>query len=334
MARSHQIRVSVSRACAARAGQDSWGDVVVPVRVADLTQAQRETLASLRATHDGISDASEYGLDLTGSETPAEILERVAAHRAAEAEKRIQDWVICATDLLSRYRLVPEDITVGPAGFALRDGLPPGYLAVCIGHRYLDGWKIANTATIELSDSSLRRPPAGAVDRLPPEAAVRYAALTDDISALKARCAELQPQVDAILAERDRKIADKKAELEAKRAAEEAKRLAWIAAHGSERLQLAVKLGVEYDRIYRDERLAIDRPGWTYDEPDGKEPRNPPIEALRALEDARATRPEVALVYVPSRTEEDEETGDSVEYEAYYVLTDSFLGRTITRRVS
>ena len=41
---------------------------------------------------------------------------------------------------------------------------------------------------------------------------------------------------------------------------------AWIPANGSERLRLALALG-EIDRtlaVYRDERLAVERPGWQF----------------------------------------------------------------------
>ena len=85
------------------------------------------------------------------------------------------------------------------------------------------------------------------------------------------------------------------AEVEANRIKAEAaeaekldERVAWIEAYGSNRLRICVTEGIEHEAIYRDERLAIERPGWEW-RPHcyTDEPRNPPIEALDMLATAR-----------------------------------------------
>lgn len=73
-------------------------------------------------------------------------------------------------------------------------------------------------------------------------------------------------------------------------AKEEADRLEWIEAHGSERLRLAAANGYRYKRIYVDERLALDFPGYVADHgacvtEDSR--YNPSLEALRELERLR-----------------------------------------------
>jgi hypothetical protein len=81
---------------------------------------------------------------------------------------------------------------------------------------------------------------------------------------------------------------------------EREKRDSWIAAHGSNRLKRLVAEGIRCEGVYRDERLAHDRPGWTwYDSCDGlsSEAINPPIEALGTLDKAREFEPEAKLFF-------------------------------------
>ena len=52
--------------------------------------------------------------------------------------------------------------------------------------------------------------------------------------------------------------------------------------------------GIECGSIYRDERLALEYPGWQFDGshlPSWDEPRNPPAEAFALLDQARASLP-------------------------------------------
>lgn len=66
----------------------------------------------------------------------------------------------------------------------------------------------------------------------------------------------------------------------------------WARAHGSERLRKAIELGfvAESEGIYRDDRLAIDLPGWVWwaRECELSDIRNPSEMGLDALERARA----------------------------------------------
>jgi len=128
------------------------------------------------------------------------------------------------------------------------------------------------------------------------------------------------------------------AEDAAKQAAAAEKR-AWIEAHGSQRLKRLLAEGIEHDAIYRDERLAHDCPGWTWEENicgRGRkykisEPRNAPEEALDLLDRARQTVPDATLayyiVYRPARYDEDDD-GDVIAERGYVAKAD-FLGRTI-----
>lgn len=156
--------------------------------------------------------------------------------------------------------------------------------------------------------------------------------ITERLEAAKARYEE---QMRREKAEREARIA---AEEAAKQAAAAEKR-AWIEAHGSQRLKRLLAEGIEHDAIYRDERLAHDCPGWTWEENicgRGRkykisEPRNAPEEALDLLDRARQTVPDATLayyiVYRPARYDEDDD-GDVIAERGYVAKAD-FLGRTI-----
>jgi hypothetical protein len=78
---------------------------------------------------------------------------------------------------------------------------------------------------------------------------------------------------------------------------------AWIRAHGSDRLRKCLDLGMieTCAGIYRDERLAHDYPGWIVDCKETAEEsdiRNPSLEALSALEEARKIDKGATLVKV------------------------------------
>jgi hypothetical protein len=92
------------------------------------------------------------------------------------------------------------------------------------------------------------------------------------------------------------------AEKAAQEEAEEKERADWIAAHGSERLRRAVRLGLadSIDESYLEERLAMERPGWRPELQ--REERGtaiePSDEALTALEAARAQWRNCTLVWL------------------------------------
>lgn len=114
-------------------------------------------------------------------------------------------------------------------------------------------------------------------------------------------------------------------------AAKKQEMLDWIAAHGSERLKLAVKLGMLDNSmgIYRDERLAKERPGWQWDRDEDKERGriNPGLDELRYLEDERARDPGVALSSVG--VVDDDDGNEIVEWRP--ALVSEFLGRRIVK---
>lgn len=105
--------------------------------------------------------------------------------------------------------------------------------------------------------------------------------------------------------------------VEVKRADDEAyaaQRDEWIRAHGSDRLRKILDLGYidESRSVYRDERLALDYPGWIVDcdaTAEESEIRNPSLEALEALEEARRISPDAQLVKVRAAF------GDGSDYE-------------------
>lgn len=113
---------------------------------------------------------------------------------------------------------------------------------------------------------------------------------------------------------------------------------AWIATNGSRRLQVAAREGIECEAIYRDERLAGDRPGWNWAddvEGDPDEPRNPPAEALlQLLPKARATLPDdertdAKLVYWTRGGGGYDAGGDYCESQRGYAVAAEFMGRGI-----
>lgn len=149
-------------------------------------------------------------------------------------------------------------------------------------------------------------------------------------------------EIVASEAERSRRIneeneARQNASAEAKRrnemlkAAEIAERQAWIDQHGSTRLQRMAAEGIECQAAYRDERLATDRPGWSwYDNVMGttKDPRNPTEDAFAVLDEARKIDPAAKLQYyvVEDRVDDD---GDETLGCSGYVAESEFLGRVI-----
>ena len=168
----------------------------------------------------------------------------------------------------------------------------------------------------------------------------------------------------AARAEVERRTAAKKqaeaaecAEIERRTAAKEqaqaaysAEREAWVRERGSERLRAALEVGLlaACDAVYRDERLADARPGWEWESEstDVREVRNPTLEQLQALAEARTLYPaepgtaaEVALVYLyspcdhrehRSESEEERECPDTRQDRA---LRSTYLDQVICRRV-
>lgn len=78
-------------------------------------------------------------------------------------------------------------------------------------------------------------------------------------------------------------------------AAIKAERRQWIEAHGSDRLRRLAEEEIEHDAVYRDERLLHERHYWHWTKQlagHWEDARNPPVEALKLLDNARAQLPE------------------------------------------
>lgn len=159
--------------------------------------------------------------------------------------------------------------------------------------------------------------------------------LADKVPELAERLGQAQAIADAKNAEKAAKAAKEKAEKAAKAKLAEEEKAAWIEAHGSNRLRRMAKEGIECQAVYRDERLALDRPGWRWLEDvhgENKEPRNVPEEAFAILDEARKVDPEAELDYWVVEHECDDSCyGDDCP--AYdwtgYVATALFLGEWI-----
>jgi hypothetical protein len=74
---------------------------------------------------------------------------------------------------------------------------------------------------------------------------------------------------------------------------------AWIVQHGSEHLRRLWAEGIECRKLYLRERVAVELPGWRFSsQVPGyyEKPSNPPLSALKLLDEARTLRPEARLV--------------------------------------
>lgn len=122
-------------------------------------------------------------------------------------------------------------------------------------------------------------------------------------------------------------------------------RLSWIRDYGSDRLRRHVEHGIECASIYRDERMAAERPNWVLvdnwcagHDPRTTEikfdvPRNiKEIEALDMLDAARKDDPDCVLNHYRALCED--AAGATVLKERGYCLTSKFLGRDIVCTVT
>jgi len=119
------------------------------------------------------------------------------------------------------------------------------------------------------------------------------------------------------------------------KAVEKAEMREWAVKHGSHRLCRCIDERIECKAIYRDERLAKERPGWAWADEmrgEGDEPRNPPAEAFDTLREARKLDPEASMSWWVVSWDEDldgEEDEDRDCRWVGYVAEASFLGREI-----
>lgn len=182
---------------------------------------------------------------------------------------------------------------------------------------------------------------------------LRPAEILDLTEKAEALAAELEASADAREAEIERVVeaalrdADPAIRALAERMSEEWKadqeRVDWIREHGSPRLKRMLEEGIEHMATYRSERLALERPGWSFANDvrgDADEPRNPPKEAFDLLDEARAIAADAQLVYwVAERDCEGcrerycPDHGEDYTVRGYTCVA-TFLGRKIVFRVT
>ena len=129
----------------------------------------------------------------------------------------------------------------------------------------------------------------------------------------------------------ERAAADQLAQ-QARRAVEKAD---WITEHGSDRLKRLLSEGIECESVYLDERIAAERPGWSYQcdrRGEAEEVRNARQEGLDLLDEARKTDPQAKLAWWTIDHEHDgcEDAEDCPRYDwKGYACTSIFLGSDI-----
>jgi hypothetical protein len=292
------ICVNINREAAVRAGKREFGEITVPLPDG-LTEAQRETLLTTPFLQYGSREPGAYRL--TG---------RVS----------------------SRELFGPEYSTSEGHRLSL-PAIPDASLESI--SLLLDAWPAAcETKRRELRDDANRRAREAAEDG-------SYLSDLDQKLAdpdLVARRNEVAERKNAETnAERSRQYEEldrERARKRAKAKREDEERAAWVNEFGSRRLKRLLAENIEHMAVYRDERLALDMPGWAWltDEVELDDPRNPPTEALDLLDRARATgTPDAKLHYYTIAREPgdypDEREDDKAE--RGYVVAAKFLGRDI-----
>lgn len=320
-----RIEVYVDPREALRKGLDVCGRQVVDVPAEALSAEDREALASVGAespTSPGVLAISKSkpcpSADVAGIKAlAAGIITKRAeeARREAEREaKKAADAKRCAE---AKERVTAETLQKEPGELvAIATGM--GSAGV--------GWQVALPSEFVPQRLSTSK-------RVMPD-------MTDP--AVKALVAEAQALADARNVERREAQERKERESEERKIAAivnyEAERAAWIEAHGSERLKRCVAEEIECDAIYRDERLAAERPGWGFTQGlpgDYSDPRNPPEAALDLLDEARKAEPEAELFYWTMDQEEharalgmDEDSYYDDDWRGYVAVA-TFLNREI-----
>lgn len=336
-----RISIFIDKGVALRAAKDVWGRRVVEVPSSELTADERDILADYGDyTVDGNSTKAskkypetDFFLEYEGchylndaTREHRDILRPImteptpaVVHASLAALKMIRDAKAAAeaaekaskNSIQEQSRLVVQTLDVDRLGKRLEAN--PNENVYWSLRDYLGGGKETEDVAMEAShmidrdDSLFGRVMALRTARLEREKAEREA----------------------------REEADKKAkeEAEAKFIAE---RDAWVAAHGSKRLQRMLDEDIECTGVYLDERLAMERPGWTYTKAargEYDDARNPPEEAFTVLDEARKTEPEATMVHW--KIEKVYEDGDypdpedsKYEWTGYCAVAD-FLGREI-----
>lgn len=148
------------------------------------------------------------------------------------------------------------------------------------------------------------------------------------------RCADVVAEMARLIQEQDIILSAIEAGVKSAAAND---RSGWIELNGSDRLKKCSAEGIQCDAIYRDERLASERPGWCwYDQCVGASdaPRNPDSEAFEMLEDARKFDAESEMYFhtVSAYDEFDDDgfTGERNNGWRGYTAEAMFQGKRIT----
>lgn len=295
MTETMQAMIVVDEAAALRAGKAEHGQAIVPVDPAGLGPEQREEL--LRCPVYGAPEQrcrDPYRVnypdewDGEGRLTLPPVPDASMASLAALLDAR--------PAALSAYREAFHAAVAEQVAAAL-DAPAEDWLALSASH-----W----CSTPHLADAPYD---------------VRRAVEADPRVQARLAAAEQQAAAEVDRREAANRVASQRAaEAMAAKAAEVAD---WIATHGSARLKRLAKEGIEAAAVYRDERLALERPGWSWGGgDDGLDPRNASEEAIDLLDRARATAPDAVLRYHRKAVYNDGVSG-------YLKCWATFLGRPI-----
>lgn len=285
------IKIAVDPRRAVLAGRLASGEQLLQVsdeQIAALTAEQRETLAAHLSRTDppALQDTDGHGgvgcglRSIAGAswDSVVEYLEEIKAERAAAAAEDAERDKRKRARLDKAVEMVHRDWRV----LLAERHLPEHY---SITHVEVSG--SINPLPTQADDNLLEDP------RIAEQVALARAEEQRSKEAAEAE------RVNAQAAREQRRAAE-----QAAKAVQLAERDRWIAERGSERLRRAVSLGLG-DTIwssYREERLAADMPGWRHEtrDEDRDAPREPTVEALAALEEARKKWPSVELIWLKS----------------------------------
>lgn len=298
-----RIAIEVKRDAALRAGRDIYGISIVEVPASDFSAEEREELTYTRNRPEADCDLSQGVRDF-GSPVDSQVTSPSEATPGAIHEE-------IAARITARRNQEEEAEREKEERAARREAGLVADLALPVDKRVQNTW-----GTWE-------------VDHYP----------TDD-GRFSAWAEEAQAEADR-RNERDKKKKEaKEAEEAARRAAEQTEIEAWIRYRGSDRLRMILDEDLLDDSmaVYRDERLAVELPGWSWNEGGkGRYIRNPSLSSIQALRDARkdigGLVEDLKLGYLYFEGGWDEDFQEEIEPHGYPVLRGSYLGRQVCRRI-
>lgn len=283
-----QVHLDVATEPAVVRGETQAGKISISLSELELTPLTAESRQILAGycTPDGIPPVHRLAVDAATEEAIAtaiaDQLERATERRAAKATAAAQRVIDDAEQAALMSCPIDELVQHDPAidlGRAWQPERAKTDYGTPARTRAEDEAKRRNLAAV-----------AEAVERCPGPDVVE-GKLSPALTAIQCIGSGHFGDLPRVIAARKkiREIEESAAEL---RHAEQA---AWVEQHGSERLQQLVAEEIEHAAVYRDERLALERPGWCWGGDvmgDGSPPRNASAEALALLNAARAALPE------------------------------------------